>query len=112
MASAWGFPNLRHYRIDHSAQGSGIERPPPLTWRFKAFQLFKRFNQFRRFEPYYGVNSLVAAVIATSHVNIHIELKHLMQPVNKLDLVSFNQKGLDFVAGERRLASKIEDQIR
>jgi hypothetical protein len=40
------------------------------------------------------------AVIATPEINVHIELKHLTQPVTKLDLVSFNQKGLDFLAGE------------
>jgi hypothetical protein len=39
-------------------------------------------------------------VIATPDVNAHIELKHLTQPVSKLDLVSFNQKGLDFLAGD------------
>jgi len=39
-------------------------------------------------------------VIATPDVNVHVELKHLTQPVAKLDLVSFNQKGLDFLAGE------------
>jgi hypothetical protein len=40
------------------------------------------------------------AVIATPDINVHIELKHLTQPVAKIDLVSFNQKGLDFLAGE------------
>jgi hypothetical protein len=39
-------------------------------------------------------------VIATPDINVHIELKHLTQPVAKIDLVSFNQKGLDFLAGE------------
>jgi len=39
-------------------------------------------------------------VIATPEINIHVELKHLTQPVAKIDLVSFNQKGLDFLAGE------------
>lgn len=39
-------------------------------------------------------------VIATPDVNVHIELKHLKQPVTKLDMVSFNQKGLDFLAGD------------
>src|SRR5205085_4373510 len=40
------------------------------------------------------------AVIATPEINVHVELKHLTQPVAKIDLVSFNQKGLDFLAGE------------
>jgi hypothetical protein len=39
-------------------------------------------------------------VLATPELNIHLELKHLTQPVTKLDMVSFNQKGLDFIASE------------
>jgi len=47
------------------------------------------------------------AVIATPEINVHIELKHLTVPVAKMDLVSFNQKGLDFIAGENaRVRSK------
>lgn len=47
------------------------------------------------------------AVIATPEINVHVELKHLTQPVAKIDLVSFNQKGLDFLAGDNaRVRSK------
>lgn len=40
------------------------------------------------------------AVIATPNLNIHVELKHLSEPVRKIDLVSFNQKALDFLAAD------------
>lgn len=40
------------------------------------------------------------AVIATPEINLHVELKHLTQAVSKTELLSFNQKGLDFLAAE------------
>jgi len=39
------------------------------------------------------------AVIAMPDLTAHLELKHLSQEVTKNDLVIFNQKGLDFLAG-------------
>ena len=39
-------------------------------------------------------------VLTTPEINVHIELKHRKQAVTKLDVVSFNQKGLDFLVGE------------
>lgn len=39
-------------------------------------------------------------VLSTPELNLHVELKHLTQPVTKLDIVSFNQKGLDFLNSE------------
>jgi hypothetical protein len=40
------------------------------------------------------------AVIATPDLTVHCELKHLSGQVGKNDLLIFNQKGLDFLAGD------------
>jgi hypothetical protein len=39
-------------------------------------------------------------VLSTPDLSLHVELKHLTQAVTKLDIVSFNQKGLDFLNSE------------
>lgn len=39
-------------------------------------------------------------VIAHADVSVHVEMKHLGEPVSKNDLLIFNQKGLDFLMGE------------
>ena len=46
-----------------------------------------------------GFNHESDAVIARADLTVHLELKYLSQEVTKNDLVIFNQKGLDFLAG-------------
>jgi hypothetical protein len=46
-----------------------------------------------------GLHHESDAVIAMPDLTVHLELKHLSQEVTKGDLVIFNQKGLDFLAG-------------
>lgn len=46
-----------------------------------------------------GFNHESDAVIAMPDLTVHLELKYLSQEVTKNDLVIFNQKGLDFLAG-------------
>jgi len=46
-----------------------------------------------------GFNHEQDAVITSPSLSIHMELKHLSEPLHKNELLIFNQKGLDFLFG-------------
>jgi hypothetical protein len=46
------------------------------------------------------------AVLATSDVSVHVELKHLTSALDKNELLIFNQKGLDFLFADNNLVRR------
>ncbi len=79
-------------RLLHTLYGAGARTGLPLCERAGSRTL-------RGATTVSGFGHETDAVFAAADLSVQVELKHLSHPVAKINLMIFNQKGLDFLIG-------------